>query len=59
MGYFWDEETVEKRLETIMIRSFSEVARMAAEHKVSLRIAAYMLGINRVAICTKMRGIYA
>ena len=28
-GYFWDEETVNQRLEKIMVRSFEEVAAMA------------------------------
>ncbi len=29
-GYFWDEETVNQRLEQIMVQSFDEVAAMAA-----------------------------
>jgi hypothetical protein len=29
-GYFWDEETVNQRLERIMVQSFDEVASMAA-----------------------------
>ena len=28
-GYFWDEETVNQRLERIMVQSFDEVAAMA------------------------------
>src|SRR5216117_1847990 len=37
-GYFWDEETVNRRLEAILVRSFSEVMAMAAKHKVANRI---------------------
>ncbi len=58
-GYFWDEETVNRRLETIMIRSFDEVAATAERHRVNLRIAAYMVGMDRVAAMHRMRGMYA
>ncbi|HTR20644.1 MAG TPA: Glu/Leu/Phe/Val dehydrogenase [Gemmatimonadales bacterium] len=58
-GYFWDEETVNRRLESIMVRSFKEVVALADKHKVSNRIAAYMLGIDRVATMHRLRGMYA
>jgi glutamate dehydrogenase (NAD(P)+) len=58
-GYFWDEKTVNERLEKIMKDSFSEVFDMAEQHKVSLRIGAYMLAISRVAAMHRMRGLYA
>ncbi|MCU0621838.1 MAG: Glu/Leu/Phe/Val dehydrogenase [Gemmatimonadales bacterium] len=58
-GYFWDEETVNQRLERIMVRSFDEVAEMAQRHKVNLRIGAYMLAIERVAAVHRLRGMYA
>ena len=48
-GYFWDEETVNSRLEKIMVSSFQEVAQMAQRSTVSMRIAAYMVAIDRVA----------
>jgi glutamate dehydrogenase (NAD(P)+) len=58
-GYFWDEETVNRRLESIMVRSFSEVMAMAARHKVANRVASYMLAIDRVAAMHRLRGMYA
>jgi glutamate dehydrogenase (NAD(P)+) len=58
-GYFWDEKTVNERLEKIMRDSFAEVAAMSDEHKVSMRIGAYMLAISRVAAMHRMRGLYA
>ena len=58
-GYFWDEETVNTRLERIMVESFNEVAGMAARHGVSMRIAAYMVAIDRVATVHRLRGMYA
>ncbi|HEY4321164.1 MAG TPA: Glu/Leu/Phe/Val dehydrogenase [Gemmatimonadales bacterium] len=58
-GYFWDEKTVNERLEKIMTESFAEVSAMSDEHKVSMRIGAYMLAISRVAAMHRMRGLYA
>jgi len=58
-GYFWDEETVNLRLERIMVRSFEDVAGMSDRHGVSLRIAAYMVAIDRVAAVHRLRGMYA
>jgi glutamate dehydrogenase (NAD(P)+) len=58
-GYFWEEEMVNQRLERIMVESFADVASMAARHGVSMRIAAYMVAIDRVAKVHRLRGMYA
>ena len=59
MGYFWRESEVNERLENIMVASFNDLCRYADAHSVDTRTAAYMLGIDRVAYDTRMRGIYA
>ena len=58
-GYFWDEETVNNRLEKIMVHSFEEVTTMAEKHGVDNRIGAYMLSIDRVAAVHRLRGMDA
>ncbi|MEZ0333764.1 MAG: Glu/Leu/Phe/Val dehydrogenase [Gemmatimonadales bacterium] len=58
-GYFWDEETVNQRLEKIMVRSFEEVVAMAERHGTNSRIGAYMQAIERVAAVHRLRGMYA
>ncbi|MGH9315828.1 MAG: Glu/Leu/Phe/Val family dehydrogenase [Thermoanaerobaculia bacterium] len=58
-GFFWRETEVNERLEDIMVQSFQDVAEMARKYNVSFRIAAYMLGISRVAHDTMVRGLYA
>ena len=58
-GFFWRESEVNERLEDIMVQSFKDVAAMAEKYGVSFRIAAYMLGISRVAHDTMVRGLYA
>src|SRR3989442_3604586 len=58
-GYFWDLETVNQRLESIMERSFHEVLGLVDKHKVSTRIACYMLAVGRVAAMHRLRGMHA
>jgi len=58
-GLFWTENEVNTRLDEILTRSFGEVLDMSLKHKVSLRVAAFMLSIKRVADAAKVRGIYA
>lgn len=57
-GYFWSEAVVNEKLEEIMTNSFHSVVEYARTHKVNNRIAAYMLGMDRVAFAIKLRGIY-
>jgi glutamate dehydrogenase (NAD(P)+) len=58
-AYFWDEDTVNRRLETLLVRAFHDVASLADKHRVSARIAAYMLAVDRVAAMHRLRGMYA
>jgi glutamate dehydrogenase (NAD(P)+) len=58
-GYFWDEETVNRRLEAILVRSFHEVKTTAAKYKVANRIASYIVAVDRVAGMHRLRGMYA
>ena len=59
MSFFWTQKEVEERMERIMVDSFNDVVDMAQRFQESNRIAAYMLGVNRVADVTRIRGIYA
>ncbi len=59
IGYFWTEGDVNRRLERIMTESFDTINTIAEKYDVPLRIAAYILAIDRVAKTLKIRGIYA
>lgn len=59
MGYFWSEEDVLMRLEKIMTHAFQDVLKVAVENKVHLRLAAFMVAIQRVVDVVMLRGIYA
>jgi glutamate dehydrogenase (NAD(P)+) len=56
--FFWSEEDVNRKLGEIMVRSFHEVFKVAREHKVTPRLAAYMLGVGRVAEAIQLLGLY-
>jgi glutamate dehydrogenase (NAD(P)+) len=54
-AYYWDLETVNRRLEEKMTESFTAVWRFSDQHGVDLRTGAYMLGVNRVAAALQAR----
>jgi glutamate dehydrogenase (NAD(P)+) len=56
--YFWKEEEVNARLNDIVTRAFKETIETRAKHGTSMRMAAYGLGVRRVAEATVTRGLY-
>ena len=42
----------------MMERSYAQVSALAAERKVSMRTAAHMIGVGRVADAHRTRGLY-
>jgi glutamate dehydrogenase (NAD(P)+) len=59
MGYYWHESEVNERLRVVLRDNFDAVWSTAAQYKVPLRQAAYMVAIRRVVDCYMTRGIYA
>lgn len=57
-GFYWTEERVKRRADRIMNKAFDEVWTLAKEYGVTLRTAAYMVGIDRIAQTVKLRGIF-
>jgi len=49
---------VYNRLERVTKTSFNEALKIHLDRKVSMRTAANMLGISRVAEATRLRGLY-
>ena len=58
-GYFWTEKEVNERLEAKMCEAFGVVLDTAEKFNVDMRVAAYIVAINRVATVTRLRGMYA
>ena len=55
--YSWGINRVRQELDSVMSTAFERVWSLAQERKVSLRTAAYMLGIGRVGRSTILGGI--
>ena len=58
-GYFWEEQEVNERLERKMHDAFHKVLQTSLKYKCDMRTAAYIVAIERVAVVTKLRGMYA
>jgi glutamate dehydrogenase (NAD(P)+) len=58
-NFFWTEEEVNKKLRDILVKAFDEVHHMSQKHAVDMRMAALMIGIDRVAQAMLWRGFYA
>jgi len=56
MGYYWSEEEVEEKLEKIMVKAFNNVYETARTRRVDMRLAAYMVGIRKMAEACRFRG---
>jgi glutamate dehydrogenase/leucine dehydrogenase len=59
MGYYWSKDRVNEDLEKIMTKAFDQVYDLAQKNKVNMRIAAFMLAIDRVTKAAELRGLYA
>jgi len=59
MGYYWPEDEVNSRLERIMTQAFADVLAKSLEHRVNMRVAAFMVAIERVVKVIMLRGVYA
>ena len=55
--FHWELARVREELDRIMLDSFNHVVKIAEQKKVSLRTAAYILGIGRVGRATVLAGI--
>jgi glutamate dehydrogenase (NAD(P)+) len=56
--HFWRETEITSRLQEIMTRAVDRVWATAEREKVTLRAAALMEGIGRVAAAHRVRGLY-
>ena len=57
-SFSWTEEDVNQRLQEYMLTAFREVLEISREKDVSMRTAAYIKAISRVARATEIRGLY-
>src|SRR5699024_2991710 len=55
-GYYWSEEEVEKKLYTVMHKAFETIYNTAQTRNVDMRVAAYMVGVRKMAEASRYRG---
>ncbi len=55
-NYYWDEEEIHERLGRKMTKAFQAVLSESLERKVSMRVAAYIVAVARVAEAMRLRG---
>ena len=57
-SYFWDLERVNKELKKIIGKAFENVYKISREKNLTLRTAAYIIALSRVAKAIELRGIF-
>lgn len=58
LGYKWTEERIHRRSDRIMREAFEKVYNTSVQYKVPMRIAAYIVAIDKVAKTYTFRGGY-
>jgi glutamate dehydrogenase (NAD(P)+) len=57
-SFFWHEAEVNTRMEQMLVRAYDAVAQVADRDNIDMRLAAYVIGVKRVADASLARGIY-
>jgi Glutamate dehydrogenase/leucine dehydrogenase len=57
-AFMWEEDYINQNLAKIMKRAFEDVWTIHQDKSVSLRMAAYMVAIQRVVHAKKLRGVF-
>ncbi len=55
---FWEEDEINQRLKSIMVRAFRDTLGQTTRHRVNMRRGAYAVAVDRVAEATMARGLY-
>jgi glutamate dehydrogenase (NAD(P)+) len=58
-NFFWTEDEINKKLHDILVKAFYEVLDMSRKENVDMRLAALMIGVERVSRAMLWRGLYA
>lgn len=57
-GYYWGEKEVEEKEDIAMVDAFEALWKIKEEYNVTMREAAYMHSVKKVATAMKLRGWY-
>jgi glutamate dehydrogenase (NAD(P)+) len=56
--FLWSEEQVNEKLHELMLKAFHQVRQQAIERKLTMRLGALSLGVQKVAKEKKRRGLF-
>jgi glutamate dehydrogenase (NAD(P)+) len=56
--FFWDLETVNKKLHDIMKLAFDQVWKNATVYKVNMKQAAFITSLDRIQVAMRLRGMF-
>ena len=59
MGFYWPLEQVISELRRVMKTAFHAVLEASIRHNVSMRVAAFIVAIERLTTAAEQRGLYA
>ena len=57
-SFFWDINEVNKNLENIMLKGFSDVWNVSRKENVTMRDSAFIIAIKKIAKAVELRGIF-
>ena len=57
-SYFWSEEEIYARLDTIMVGALNRIWDKADDHRISLRTATFAVACERILMARAERGLY-
>jgi len=57
-AYLWPEEQVNRELEKVILKSYGGVLKRALKEEITMRMAAYENGIERLAKAIQLRGYF-
>jgi len=57
-AYYWKLDRIYRELKNIILEAFEQIYQISVDKKVSLRTAAYIIALTRVAKAIELRGIF-
>ncbi|MEN2766156.1 Glu/Leu/Phe/Val family dehydrogenase [Ornithinibacillus xuwenensis] len=55
-GYYWTEEEIDEKLLATMTKAFNTIYETSQTRRIDMRLAAYMVGVRKMAEASRFRG---
>jgi glutamate dehydrogenase (NAD(P)+) len=56
--FLWSEDQVNQKLQELMLKAFHQVLQLAQTRKLTMRVAALSLGVQKIALEKQKRGLF-